>query len=51
MDKDQPIKVAESEQHRLKQVYSFFSGMYISFVVFFILTVITFLYAIADSFM
>ena len=51
MDKDQPIKVAESEQHRLKQVYSFFSGMYISFVVFFILTVITLLYAIADSFM
>lgn len=51
MDKDKPVRAAESEESKLKKAFTIFSSAYILFFVFLIITFVSLLYLIADQFM
>jgi len=51
IEKDKPIRAAESEQGKLRKAFTLFSSAYICFFVFLIITFVSLLYLIADQFL
>lgn len=51
MEKDKPIRAAESEQDKLRYAFTLFSSAYVLFFVFLIATGISLLYILVDQFL